>query len=144
MASNGGRRRSSPGSGEGQPPHKVARSSFDGEDDGHSEVVSPGASPSSRSHAWEPDDNFCSSVVQKILPVLVKALTKEKVSRESMVFSDSDSSDGMGEVANVSLPVQGSQLAAPLTHTVRSLLMPVPKLTLGPLLALQEILLVFQ
>ena len=49
------------------------------------------------SHTREPDDTFCTSVVQTILPALVQALGSEKV-REVPAYLDSASSDDMDSV----------------------------------------------
>ena len=78
------RRRSSsspcPGDGEAwPPPHKFSHSD---------EATLP--SHSNLSQSTEPEDSFCSSVVKKILPVLVHALTKEKMSKDSLASSDND------------------------------------------------------
>ena len=63
------------------PPHKISHSAPD-------EVTFP--SHSGLSQSPEPGDSFRSSLVRKILPVLVKASTKEKVSKDLLALSDSD------------------------------------------------------
>ena len=88
-----------PGNGKAQPPsHKISHSAPD---------EATFLSQSGLSQSPEPEDSFSSSVVKKILPVLVKALTKE-VSKDSLALSDSYVSSDK-DVGNVSQPKDESK-----------------------------------
>ena len=70
---------SSPCPGDGEVwslSHKISHNAPD---------VATFPSHSSLSQSPETEESFCSSVVKKILPVLVKTLTKEKVSMDSLI-----------------------------------------------------------
>ena len=73
------------------------------DDDGMSSSSDDDCDVAGPSHTQEPDDAFCTAVVQKILPALVQALGSEKV-RETPTYPDSDSSD----VDMDSVPLDGS------------------------------------
>ena len=73
------------------------------DDDGMSSSSDDDCDVAGASHTQEPDDAFCTAVVQKILPALVQALGSEKV-REVPAYLDSDSSD----VDMDSVPLDGS------------------------------------
>ena len=81
------------------PPHNISHSAPD-------EATFP--SHSGISQSPELEDSFRSSVFKKILPVLVKALTKEKVSKDSLALSDSYVSSDK-DVGNVSQPKDESK-----------------------------------
>ena len=117
---------SCPGDGEAQPPlHKISHSAPD-------EATFP--SHSGISQSPELEDSFRSSVFKKILPVLVKALRKEKVSKDSLALSGSDVSSDE-DVNNVSQPVVSQALShdqiVNLHTKIMLFLQKFPKLMIG-------------
>ncbi|MPC94325.1 hypothetical protein E2C01_089489 [Portunus trituberculatus] len=103
---SGARRRShaSPRDGQAQLPSKVARLSSDREENGHCNPSVPSTVVPGPSEAPDPDDQFCNSVVQKILPALVRALGKGPVGQMPADSSDSDVSSDNDDIHSVNNP----------------------------------------